>query len=99
MARSYVIMPSVSVPVLSVKRISMLPRSSMATNLFTSTLFAASAFDPDERLTVTMAGIISGAMPTAIAREKRSASMSGRQRHVDDEDERRQDRGHAEQEP
>ena len=49
----------------------------MATSRFTSTFFAASAFDPDERLTVTMAGIISGAMPTAIAREKRSASMSG----------------------
>ena len=55
----------------------MLPRSSMATSRLTSTFFAASAFDPDERLTVTMAGIISGAMPTAIAREKSSASMSG----------------------
>ena len=76
-ARSNVISPSVRVPVLSVKRISMLPRSSMATSRFTSTFFAASAFDPDERLTVTMAGIISGAIPTAIAREKRSASMSG----------------------
>ena len=56
----------------------MLPRSSIATSRLTSTFFAASAFEPDERLTVTMAGIISGAMPTAMAREKSSASMSGR---------------------
>ena len=55
----------------------MLPRSSMATSRLTRTFFAASAFDPDERLTVTMAGIISGAIPTAIAREKRSASIRG----------------------
>ena len=72
----------------------------MATSRFTSTFFAARALDPDERLTVTMAGIISGAMPTAIASENSSASMSGRrQRHVDDEDERRQHRCHPEQEP
>ena len=45
-ARSKVILPSVSVPVLSVKRISMFPRSSMATSRFTSTFFAASAFEP-----------------------------------------------------
>ena len=30
-------------------------------------IFAASALDPDERLTVTIAGIISGAIPTAMA--------------------------------
>ena len=56
----------------------MLPRSSMATSRFTSTFFAARAFEPAERLTVTMAGIISGAMPTAMASEKSSASMRGR---------------------
>ena len=52
----------------------------MATSRLTSTFFAASARDPVERLTVTMAGIISGAMPTAMASEKSSASMSGRDR-------------------
>ena len=56
----------------------MLPRSSMATSRFTSTFFAARAFEPAERLTVTMAGIISGAMPTAMASEKSRASMRGR---------------------
>ena len=56
----------------------MLPRSSMATSRFTRTFFAARAFEPAERLTVTMAGIISGAMPTAMASEKSSASMRGR---------------------
>ena len=74
------ITPSVSVPVLSVKSTSMLPRSSIATRRLTRTRLAASARDPDERLTVTMAGIISGAMPTAMASEKRSASISGRDR-------------------
>ena len=76
--RANVIFPSVRVPVLSVKRISMLPRSSMATSRLTSTFLAARAREPVERLTVTMAGIISGAMPTAMAREKSRASMSGR---------------------
>ena len=77
----------------------MLPRSSMATSRFTSTFFAASALEPAERLTVTMAGIISGAMPTAMASEKSSASMRGRDSgHVDDEDERGQDGRHPEQE-
>ena len=56
----------------------MLPRSSIATRRFTSTFFAARALEPDERLTVTMAGIISGAMPTAMASENSSASISGR---------------------
>ena len=52
----------------------------MATSRLTSTFLAARALDPAERLTVTMAGIISGAMPTAMASEKSSASMSGRDR-------------------
>ena len=50
----------------------------MATSRFTRTFFAASALEPAERLTVTMAGIISGAMPTAMASEKSSASIRGR---------------------
>ena len=49
----------------------------MATRRLTRNFFAANALDPAERLTVTIAGIISGAMPTAIAREKRRASMNG----------------------
>ncbi len=51
----------------------------MATSRFTSTFFATRALEPAERLTVTMAGIISGAMPTAMASEKSSASMRGRE--------------------
>ena len=50
----------------------------MATSRFTSTFFAARAFEPADRLTVTIAGIISGAMPTAMASENSSASISGR---------------------
>ena len=73
-----VITPSVRVPVLSVKRISMLPKSSMATSRLTMTRLATRALAPDDKLTVTMAGIISGAMPTAMAREKSSASIRGR---------------------
>ena len=47
-----------------------------------------------------MAGIISGAMPTAMAREKSSASMRrSMEGHVDDEDGRGQDSRHPEQEP
>ena len=52
----------------------------MATSRLTSTRFATRARDPADRLTVTMAGIISGAMPTAMASENSSASMSGRDR-------------------
>jgi hypothetical protein len=52
----------------------------MATSLFTRTFFSTSALEPAERLTVTIAGIISGAMPTAIANENNSASMTGRAR-------------------
>ncbi len=56
----------------------MLPRSSIATSRFTSTFLATRALEPAARLTVTMAGIISGAMPTAMASEKSSASIRGR---------------------
>ena len=54
--RSNVMWPSVSVPVLSVNSSVMLPRSSMLTSRFTSTLRRASRRDPVERLTVTIAG-------------------------------------------
>lgn len=56
----------------------MFPRSSMATSRFTSTFLAARTLEPAERLTVTTAGIISGAMPTAMAKENNSASIKGR---------------------
>ncbi len=52
----------------------------MATNRFTRTFLAARAREPADRLTVTMAGIISGAIPTAMASENSSVSMSGRER-------------------
>ena len=41
-------------------------------------LLRGEGFEPAERLTVTMAGIISGAMPTAMASEKSRASIRGR---------------------
>ena len=66
----------------------MLPRSSIATRRFTRTFLAASARDPEERLTVTIAGIISGVMPTAIARENSKAlDQRAGERHVHEEDE------------
>ncbi len=71
-------LPSVSVPVLSVNRSVMLPRSSMLTSRFTSTLRCARRRDPVERLTVTIAGRSCGVSPIAIASEKSSASMKGR---------------------
>ena len=52
----------------------------MVTRRFTSTCFLARAREPAERLTLTIAGIISGVIPTAIARENSSASSNGRPR-------------------
>ena len=52
----------------------------MATSRLTRTCFLARAREPADRLTLTMAGIISGVIPTAIARENRSASSKGRPR-------------------
>ena len=72
------IAPSVSVPVLSVKSTSMLPRSSMVTSRFTSTLRRASSREPVDRLTLTMAGSSCGVIPIAIASENSSASITGR---------------------
>ena len=75
--RLKVIAPSVRVPVLSVNRSWTLPRSSIATSRFTRTLLFANSLAPEDRLTVTMAGIISGVIPTAMASENRSASSNG----------------------
>ena len=49
----------------------------MATSRFTRTLRRASAREPLDRPTVTIAGINSGVIPTAMASEKSSASRSG----------------------
>jgi len=72
------IWPSVRVPVLSVNSTSMSPRSSMHTSRLTRTLRRASCREPAARLVETTAGSSCGEMPTAIAREKSSASITGR---------------------
>ena len=70
--------PSVSVPVLSVSRISMSPRSSMHTRRLTRTPWWARRRDPVARLVVTTAGSSCGVIPTAIASENSSDSSSDR---------------------
>ena len=72
-----VTMPSVRVPVLSVKSSRMLPRSSIVTRRLTSTLRRASPRDPAARLTLTMAGSSCGVIPIAIASENSTASITG----------------------
>ena len=49
----------------------------MVTSRFTSTLRCASAREPVDRLTLTIAGSSCGVIPIAIASENSSASMSG----------------------
>ena len=87
--RSKVMVPSVSVPVLSVKRISMLPRSSIATSRFTSTFFVPvlrtgrQAHRDDRRHHL-------GRDPHGDGqREQQGLDQGPRQRHVDGEDGRR----------
>ena len=50
----------------------------MHTSRLTSTFFAASRREPVARLVETTAGSSCGVMPTATARENRTASMTGR---------------------
>ena len=57
----------------------MLPRSSIDTRRLTKTRFRASAREPLERLTETIAGRSCGVMPMAIASENNSASIKGRE--------------------
>ena len=76
--RSSTISPSVSVPVLSVQRISTLPKSSIADSCLTSTFFFVIRFAPWASVTVMIMGIISGVIPTASATEKRNDSSTGR---------------------
>ena len=76
--RSSTISPSVSVPVLSLQRISTLPKSSMAASCLTRTFFLVIRRAPWASVTVMIIGIISGVIPTASATEKRNDSSSGR---------------------
>lgn len=69
--------PSVSVSVLSVNSTSTFPRSSMQTRRLTSTLRRASCRDPAARLVETTAGSSWGEIPTAMASENSSASITG----------------------
>ncbi len=69
--------PSVSVPVLSVQRMSMLPKFSMELILRTITPCRAILWAPCESVMLTMAGSSSGVRPTARASEKRSESIAG----------------------
>ncbi len=78
MARMKLIRPSVRVPVLSVNRMSISPRSSMQTRRLTSTLRRAICRDPAARLIDTTAGSNCGVIPTAMASENSSASRIGR---------------------
>ncbi len=75
-------MPSVSVPVLSVQRMSTLPRFSIALNRRTSTPCRAIIWAPLARLTLRIAGSSSGLSPTASATEKSSVSTGGRPRNT-----------------
>ena len=72
--------PSVSVPVLSVHRISMLPRFSIASSRRTMTPRRAMARAPAERVTLTIIGNSSGDIPTASATANKRDSINGRWR-------------------
>jgi len=65
------------VPVLSLHRISMLPKSSIAESCLTRTFFFVIRRAPWASVTVIIIGIISGVMPTPRATEKRKDSRSG----------------------
>ena len=77
-ASSRTIVPSVSVPVLSVQRTSMLPRFSIASRRRTITPCRPIARAPAESVTLTIAGRSSGDSPTASATANRSDSIRGR---------------------
>ena len=69
--------PSVSVPVLSVHRMSMLPRFSMASSRRTMTPRLLMARAPAESVTLMIAGSSSGERPTARATANSSDSIAG----------------------
>ena len=72
--------PSVSVPVLSVQKMSMLPRFSIASRRRTMTPCLAIARAPAASVTLMIAGSSSGERPTASATAKSSDSIHGRPR-------------------
>ena len=74
--------PSVSVPVLSEQRTSMLPKFSIEARRFTITLPLAIILAPCARLILIMAGKSCGVSPTASASEKRKESKAGRFRNT-----------------
>lgn len=74
--------PTVSVPVLSAQRTSMLPKSSMAASRFTTTRRSAMREAPRARFTLITAGRSCGVSPTASARAKRKESTTGRCRYT-----------------
>ena len=76
--QSTVISPWVRVPVLSLQRMSMLPKFSMAASCLTMTFFSAMRTAPLERVTETIMGRSSGVRPTASATEKRKDSRKSR---------------------
>ena len=93
-----VMWPSVNVPVLSVIKMSMSPRSSMHTSRFTRTLSRASRRDPDARLVLTTAGSNCGVMPTAMASaEQHGLDHRPTQQQVDDDDEHGQRQRHPQE--
>ena len=98
--RAKVILPSVSVPVLSVNRISMFPRSSMATSRLTSTFLAARAREPGGQAHGHDGRHHLGGDAHGDGQgEEQRLDQRPRQRDVDDEDEDGQHGGDAEQEP
>ena len=74
------IVPSVSVPVLSVQRISILPRFSIASRRRTMTPRRPMARAPADKVTLTIAGNSSGDRPTASATANKRDSITGRSR-------------------
>ncbi len=76
--RSSSIWPLVSVPVLSLHRMSMLPKSSMAARCLTITFCRAMRTAPCARVTVVIIGRNSGVSPTASATANRNDSSGGR---------------------
>ena len=85
--RSKVIAPSVSVPVLSVKSTSMLPRSSIVTRRLTSTLRRASSREPvDEADADDRRQQLRGDADRDRQREQQRVDQRPRQGDVDDED-------------
>ena len=72
MYENSVILFSVKVPVLSVHRMSMLPKFCIDASRFTMTPFLDIAIAPFERFTETMRGSSSGVIPTANATAKSS---------------------------